>query len=189
MVDEKRTLYDALGKADVSSIHLLVEKISTDINSMAKRAGLSPEDIEELVNDVVVVTIFGIRKGKFQFMDLHPASYALGVARKLIANRVKKNKLRTEELHQNLAVYSDFSPDAYLKKKERQLLVGALLDKIGDVCRQLLRLKYYEHLRDKEIIEKGLTSYNTVGALKSKRSQCLKKLAEIAKQEGAENMI
>lgn len=189
MVDEKRALYDALGRADAFSIRLLVRKISTDINRMTTRAGLTPEDAEELINDAVVVIISGIRKGKFQFMDFHPAAYALGVARKLIANRVRKNRPGMEELDQNLAVYSDFSPETYLKNKEKQVLVGNLLDKIGDVCRQLLHLKFYEHLRDSEIIEKGLTPYNTVGSLKSKRSQCLKKLAEIAKREGIESMI
>ena len=90
-------------------------------------------------------------------MDFHPAAYALGVARKLIANRLRKNRPGMEELDQNLAVYSDFSPETYLKNKEKQVLVGNLLDKIGDVCRQLLHLKFYEHLRDSEIIEKGLT--------------------------------
>lgn len=189
MADEKRALFDALGRADASSIRLLVRKISTDINRMAKRANLSPEDSEELINDVLVIIISGIRKGNFQYLDFHPAAYALGVARKLIANRARKNKTGTVELDQNMAVYSDFSPETYLKNKERQLLVGTLLNQVSDVCRSLLQMKFFEQLRDNEIIEKGLTPYNTVGSLKSKRSQCLKNLAEIAKQKGIESMI
>lgn len=188
-VDEKRALYDALGRADKASILFLVKKTSTDINRMARKAGLFPEDIEELINDVVVIIISGIRKGKFQFMDFHPAAYALGVARKLIANRIRKKRPGMEELDQNMTVFSDLNPEVYLRDKERQALVGALLNRIGEVCRTLLQLKYFEHLRDSEIIEKGLTSFNTVGSLKSKRSQCLKKLAELAKNEGFANMI
>lgn len=182
--DSKEALFNALGRAEAPAIRLLVKKVSTDIKTAARRARLTPEDIEELINDVAVITISSIRKGKFQYINFHPAAYALGVARKLIANHLRKNKIKTEELDHNMQVYSDFNPETYLKDKERQSLVGELLKRVGEPCHRLLQMKFFENLRDNEIIEQKLSPYSSVGSLKSKRSQCMKKLADIAKQAG-----
>jgi len=183
LLTDKRAFYDALGRAEPTAIRVLAGKISGDVKKVARQAGLSVEDAEELVNDAVVITISNIRNQTFLFTDFSPAAYAHGVVRKLIANRIRTQKPKHEEL-EDVHLLSEFNPDTYLSNKELEAMIGLLLGKLEPNCRQLLQLKYFENLRDKEIIEQGLTSYTATTSLKSRRSQCLNKLIELARETG-----
>ncbi len=183
MLTDNRAFYEALGRAETPSIKLLAEKIGYNVRQTALQARLSPEDAEELLNDAVVITIANIRNGKFQFTEFSPVTYAKGVVRKLIANRLRSVKPESEAIG-DLHLPSDLDADIYLQDRERQAIVGKLLNQMGESCRVLIHMKYFNQLKDEEIIHQGLTIYTSVGSLKSKRSQCLKKLAEIARQAG-----
>ncbi|MBV6441752.1 MAG: hypothetical protein EPGJADBJ_03441 [Saprospiraceae bacterium] len=185
---DNQSFFEALGRAEPAAIRQLAAKIVTGVRQMSARAGLSPQDAEEILNDAVVITISNIREGKFRFMDFSPATYASGVARKLIANRVRVKKPAAQELD-NLPLLSDMNPEAYVQDKERQKLVGQLLQQLEETCRQLIQLKYFNTLRDEEIIDKQLTPFTSVNSLKSKRSQCLKKLAGLALEAGITSVI
>lgn len=87
-MSDNQMFFEALGRAEPAAIRELAAKIVTGVRQASARAGLSPQDAEETLNDAVVITISNIREGKFQYMDFSPATYASGVARKLIANRI-----------------------------------------------------------------------------------------------------
>jgi RNA polymerase sigma factor (sigma-70 family) len=185
----KKQLYEALGAADEAAIVFLADKVSTDVRQAGRRGGLAEEDIEELLQDVIMITITSIRKGSFEFMDFHPAAYALGEARKMIANLHRKKKLQTETLDQPMESESDFTPEKYIRDKERQQLLEQLLNQLDANCRELIQMKFFDQIKDKEIIEKNLTTYNNLASLRSKRSQCLKRLTAIAREAGYERMF
>ncbi|MBL7827239.1 MAG: sigma-70 family RNA polymerase sigma factor [Saprospiraceae bacterium] len=179
LLADKKGLYEALGRAEPGAIRALANKIAYDVRQATLRAGLAAEDAEELLNDAVVITINNIRNQAFQFAEFSPAAYANGVARKLIANRVRTKKPVQQDLEE-VSLHSELNPEAYLNNKELEGIIGKLLHNLGENCQQLLRLKYFENMRDKEIIEQALTPYNSTTSLKSKRNQCLNKLIEIA---------
>lgn len=181
LLTDKKGFYEALGRAEPVAIRALAEKIAYDVKQAAQQAGLTAEDAEELLNDAVVITITNIQKQTFQFTDFSPAAYANGVVRKLIANRVRTKKPVQQEL-EALQLVSEFDPEAYLHGKELEAIIGKLLGSLGENCQKLLRLKYFENLRDKDIIEQKLTPYTSTTSLKSKRNQCLSKLIEIARE-------
>lgn len=188
LLADKKAFYDALEKVSPAAVALLGEKIGYDIGQSAKRAKLSKEDTEELINDAVVITVGNIRKGTFPFVDSSPVAYAKGVGRKLIANRIRKQSPRSEEL-EHVHLESDFNPDKYLQDKERRSIVNTLLSRLGDTCQKLLKMRYFKQLRDKEIIELQLVPYSNVGSLRSKRSQCLKELERLAADAGIREMF
>lgn len=184
----KKEFFFALGQAESEAIRFLASKISYGIKQATAKAGLQPQDAEELLNDSIVITISNIRDGKFKFMDFSPASYATGVARRLISNKIRTKKPRTEEVS-DLPLVSDLNPENYIKDKERQAIVGALLKRLGDTCRKVIQLKYFELKKDKEIIEHKLADFTSINSLKSKRSQCMKKLTQLAQESGIKEMI
>jgi len=183
LLADKQALFNALGRGDSAAIRALAGKIRYDVDQAARYAGLSGEDVEELLNDAMVITITNIQKQTFLFSDFSPAAYAKGVVRKLIANRIRTKKPVQMVLEDNEMV-SDYDPEDYLNNKELEQLIGKLLGKLGENCQQLIRLKYFENLQDKEIVEQNLTAYTSTTSLKSKRSQCMTKLIEIAKETG-----
>jgi DNA-directed RNA polymerase specialized sigma24 family protein len=180
LLADKEAFYHALGRAEPVAIRALAGKIAYDVERAALNAGLTAEDAEELVNDAVVITISNIQKQAFLFSDFSPVAYANGVVKKLIANRLRTKKPARQELDGVVAI-SDLDAEKYLDHKELELVIGDLLGKLEENCRLLLRLKYFDNLRDKDIVEKGLAPYNSAATLKSKRSQCLNKLISLAK--------
>ena len=183
LLSDKKAFFDALDKMDPKAVRLLGKKIESDIKQAARNGRLSPEDAEELVNDAVVTTVSNIRKGTFPFIDSSPVAYAKGVGQKLIANRIRKQRPQSEDLS-IVQVASDFNPEKYIQDKERRNIVKTLLGRLGENCRNLLQLKYFSHLRDKEAIDKGMAAYTTVGSMRAKRSQCLKELEGLARGAG-----
>lgn len=181
--NKKREAYISLSKASPVAIRQLAKQIQPDVRKACLNAGFSLEDAEELLNDVLVITISNIRKQTFEFQNFHPAAYAMGVSRKLLANRIRSKKPPTESI-EYLSEHSKLNPEKYYEDKERQIIVGQLLHKLGRVCRQLIEMRYYQHYRDKELLEKKLVPFSTVNSLKSKRSQCLKQLANLARAAG-----
>jgi RNA polymerase sigma factor (sigma-70 family) len=181
LLADKQAFFDALGRAEPTAICVLADKIAYDTKQAVLRAALSIEDAEELVNDAVVITITNIQNQKFLFSDFSPVAYAHGVVRKLIANRIRAKK-PTQEISEYEDIISDDDPEVYLEHKDIEHIIGKLIGKLGVNCQQLLRLKYFDNLRDKEIIEQNLTPYNSTTSLKSKRNQCMNQLIELAKE-------
>lgn len=180
LLADRKAFYEALGRSESVAIRALAGKIAYDVQQAAKKVGLTPEDAEELLNDAIVITISNIQKQVFLFTDFSPVAYAMGVVKKLIANRLRTKKPIQQELD-GVVVISDLDADTYLNNKEIESIIDSLLDKLEENCKQLLRLKYFENLRDKEIVEQRLTPYTSTASLKSKRSHCLNKLTELAK--------
>ena len=81
---EQKEVFEALKRMESNAIRQLASKISYGAKQAANDARLTPQDAEELVNDALVITIKNIQLGKFQFMNISPTAYALGVIRKLI---------------------------------------------------------------------------------------------------------
>ncbi len=183
LLADKQAFYHALGRAAPAAIRALAGKISYDVKQATLQAGFTVEDAEEIVNDAVVITISNIQNQSFLFAEFSPAAYANGVARKLLANRIRTKKPRQQELEDTTPA-KDFNPETYLNNKELETTIGKLLGKLEENCRKLLRLKYFDNLRDKEIVEQKLTPYTSTTSLKSKRNQCLNKLIELAKAAG-----
>ncbi len=75
----KLELFTALGQANPNAIRMLADKIRPELYRKMLRIGFFVEDVDELLNDVLVITISNIRKQTFTFQDFHPSAYALGV--------------------------------------------------------------------------------------------------------------
>lgn len=182
-LEKSKAFFEQLRLAEVGAIQQLALLVLPELRQATKQAGLAKEDVEEILNDAILITLKAIRNGNFQFMDYHPASYTKGVARKLIANRMRSKKTPVE-LSETMGGESDLTPESYLRAKERQTLVRDLLSQLGENCRKVLILKYFEYLKDEEVITRKLAPYSTTASLKSKRGKCLKKLAGLAKDAG-----
>ena len=178
-----RDFFESLKNHESWAIQHLADRLTNFMPTIPSIYLLSKEDIEELRNDTLLITLKNLTRGTFQFQNLDPVTYALAVTRKLLANRLRKRGLKTEALEKQ-DVDSGFDPESYLLQKECELAIGKLLKELGPNCEQIIRLKYYHNLRDKEVVQKKLSAYATINALKSKRSQCLRKLADLVKEKG-----
>ena len=93
------------------------------------------------------------------------------------ARNLRRSALRHETVDLESIGEQEDKP-AFERLDETELLEN-LLSKLDTNCQKLIRLKYLEERRDKQVIEEKMTQYTTVDALKTHRSKCLKKLVDI----------
>ena len=96
-----------------------------------------------------------------------------------MATRTQKNTTETLENQHHLA---DSGIETDSKRIEATELVRLLLGHLGQPCEQIIRLQHIDGYSDEEVVQQKLTKYSTTDSLKMKRSDCMKKLIQLAQQ-------
>lgn len=174
---DSEALFEALVREDSSAIQCLYARTAGSIYNIGKGKGLTTEDIEELICDCITIFIQKTRQGEYVFSGYHPASYVLEIAR-FKAMNFRRSQFRRQT--QSLETASEQQDGTLSNQFESAEWVAIALENLDENCRKLIRLKYLDGYRDKELIDKQMTQYTTVDALKNHRSKCLKKLAALA---------
>lgn len=118
-----------------------------------------------------------IKTGAYEFKGYHPSTFVIEIAKNRVQN-FRRNALKHHSSDlDNISEYADEPELGSLVETE---LLEKLLAQLEPNCQKLIRLKYLEERRDKEVIEEKLTQYTTVDALKNHRAKCMRKLVEIA---------
>jgi len=170
------SLMAALEREEASAISCLSSRISGSVYQIGRNARLLNEDIEELHCDCIMIFIDKIRAGKYEYQGFEPATYVIEIARRRVYHYTRKSAKEKSRVHDNIPEPSAETEWDFLDQSE---ILSRNIAKLGENCRKLISLRYLDNLKDKEVIEKKLTQYSTVDALKNHRSQCMKKLTEL----------
>lgn len=169
-------LFAGLAHEETAAVQCLSARVSGFIQGIGKEYRLSDDDIEELICDCVTICLQKIKSKQYVFIGYDPATFVIEIAKNRVRN-FRRNALRHEtvglENAQELAEEPEFGSLAETERLEN------LLQQLDPSCQNLIRLKYLDERRDKEVVEQKLTQYTTVDALKNHRSKCLKKLVEL----------
>ena len=173
---DKRAFHEQLRNADAGAIRELYARIAGTIHNVASYWQIGSQDVEEIIQDTLLITIKKIRDGSFQFMGFDPATYAVRVGRGLLLNLCRKRKLPHDsiETQPNLA---DTDAHLFAEKKEQLELLEQAMSRLGESCRQLIRYRFFENLTDEAVLRLGTTPYSDANTLKTSRNRCMKKLS------------
>lgn len=170
-------LFEGLQREESGAIRCLSARVSGSIFKIGKKQRLTDDDVEELICDCITLCLQKIRSGKYVFQGYDPATYVVEIAKNKVHNFHRNAmKYQTEDL-ENASDPMD-EPD-FTGQSDTDTL-DRLLAQLDENCQNLIRLKYLEECRDKDLIEQKRTQYTTVDALKNNRSRCMKKLVEAA---------
>jgi len=176
--NQEQNLAEALIREESWAIRSLRRDLLEYGRRLVYRSKLREEELEEIVHDSLCIFLEKIRSRKFVFADRHPIAYGIRILRYLVSNHCRKWRMTTEEVQEHL-VQDPVTPDLMLENEEQSALLQRLIHKLGAQGAAVIRLFYFENMSDEEVIEKKLTPYTTVNALKSSRCQYLKKLRAI----------
>lgn len=136
----------------------------------------SKDDAADIIQETVVVFIEIIQQDKFRG-EAGIKSFLFSIARNLwltelrkrnsAANRNKYFETNKETVEQAAIVH--------LVKREYFALIQQLFEQLGDKCRQLLMLVYYEDLSMQKIAE-IMPDYQNEQVLRNKKYKCMKQL-------------
>lgn len=181
-------LFDGLRRLENSAILCIQLKALNSVRKLVKHYRLPPEQVDDILNQSTLIFLRKIGDGSYQFQNHAPSTYLIEIARRvaLTASRSQKKAPETLENQQHLA-----DPDVETDGKHREAmeLVGHLLGQLGQPCEQIVRLQHIDGYSDEEVVNQKLTRYSTTDSLKMKRSNCMKKLIQLAQQWKTSNNI
>jgi len=144
--------------------------------SYVKKNSGNADDAADIFQEVLLGFIELVKQEKFRG-QAGIKSFLYTLTRNLWISELRKRSstsLRHEKYQDaQITVESDISE--YLEYKEHQTTVTALLNELGDTCKAVLRLFYYENLSIKEILAK-LPQYQNEQVVRNKKYKCLKEL-------------
>jgi len=177
--DDARIL-DMIRKGDEQALLILYESNRKMVSSFIARNNGTHDDYEDMLQEALVILWERVRSGRFEYSS-KLSTFLFGTVKNIWLRRLARAKREVPtDLQSNDQVDPTDSVLDTLIENEETLAVRKAMEKIGDQCRELLLLFYWEEYSMEQIAEKmGFANAETV---KSKKYQCKKSLENIMKQ-------
>jgi RNA polymerase sigma factor (sigma-70 family) len=170
-------ILDLIRTGDEEALVTLYESNRKPIAAYVTRNNGTTEDAHDILQEALVILWERIRSGKFEY-KAQLGTFIYGVAKNLWSHRLRQKKnLSSAEIDPE--AHEDDSPSALenLIATERTTMVRDALQAIGEQCRKLLLLFYWEERPMEEIaLQLGFANADTV---KAKKYQCKKALEQV----------
>lgn len=141
-------------------------------------------DAQDLIQEVMVLFVEMIQKEKYRG-EASVKSFLYTLTRNLWITELRKmgSESKRHELFETNREKIEDDVTTYLTYKEAQKTVLELFDRLGETCKQILILFYYEDLSMKDILER--TNYENEQVLRNRKYKCLKGLTSMIQQSPA----
>lgn len=160
------------------TIRLLYRDHFEPLSRYILQNGGNEQDAEDIFQEVIVSFIDLVRKDRFRG-ESSIKTFLYAMNRNLWLNEWKRRDraMKREEKYEaaNAKEVSD-AGQQIADKEERDRLI-ALVDQLGDTCKKILLLFYYEGRSMKEIWEE--LDYESEQVVRNKKHKCMKKLEEM----------
>jgi len=144
----------------------------------------SRQDAEDVFQDVMVNFIDLVKKDKFRGeSSLKTFLYSLN--RHIWLNELKRRgraNLR-EEKYEKGQEKTDADAGELMAGRESTAQIQGLLEQLGETCKKILLMFYYENLSMREILEN--LSYENEQVVRNKKYKCLKQLERMIEEKPA----
>ena len=154
--------------------HLYTEHYDNLTNFIRKNKG-SQSDAEDMFQETILVFVDLVQQGKFRG-DSSIKTFLYAIARNLWLNELKRrNRMFVQDAESH-----DYSPpdtedlQQTLIRHESKQKVLQLIEQLGETCKKILLMYYYENLSMKEIYEQ--MHYESEQVVRNQKYKCMKRL-------------
>ena len=144
----------------------------------------SRQDAEDVFQEVVVTFIELVQKDKFRG-ESTVKTFLFSLNRHTWLNELKRRgrALAREEKYERGQEKVELDTTELIADREGKARVITLVGQLGESCRKILLLFYYENLSMKEILE--ATDYENEQVVRNKKYKCLKQLEQMLNKNPA----
>jgi RNA polymerase sigma factor (sigma-70 family) len=173
LVDNLRT-----GKRMNESIKTLYRSHFDSLSWYVMNNSGSRQDAEDVFQEVVVSFIDLVKKDKFRG-DSTVKTFLYSLNRHTWLNELKRRgrALAREEKFERGQDRVELDSHHQIADREGKEEIARLVGELGETCRKILLLFYYENLSMKEILE--ATDYENEQVVRNKKYKCLKQLEQM----------
>lgn len=142
----------------------------------------SRQDAEDVFQEVVVNFIDLVQKDKFRG-DSSVKTFLFSLNRFTWLNELKRRgrALAREEKYEKGQERVELDTSHFIAEREGKAEVLRLVSELGETCRKILLLFYYENLSMKDILE--ATDYENEQVVRNKKYKCLKQLEQMINEK------
>lgn len=180
--DDARTL-DRIRKGDQEALAELYRANRKPIRALVTKNNGTVDDAEDMLQEALVILWERVRTGKFEY-TAQLGTFIFGTARNLWLRRLARSRREIPGTAEGAdAASDDPGPLDLMVETEEAAMIARALDHLGEPCRKLLLLFYWEeHSMDEIASQLGFANAETA---KSKKYQCKKALENLLR--GARN--
>lgn len=164
-----------------NAIYFIYQQYSQTIQSYILANSGMPADAEDIFQETVVTFIDLVRKDKFRG-DASVKTFLAAIARNLWLNELKKRErsgIREKVFEINREV-TELDVSQHMANREVKQQFLEVLGKLGESCKKLLTLFYYENMSMKDIVRH--LPYENEQVVRNKKYKCLQSLTEMIKK-------
>ncbi len=174
-----KNLVELIKKDDEATIKKLYNDNKKGFLLFANRYHLKKEDVLDIYQDAIIALIENAKKGKIDSLESSISTYLFSIGKFMIFQKLKKEKKTFSMQDFTNLEYED---DHYNEDETnlQVILLQKAFFKLGEQCRKVLQLFYYEE-KKLDDIQKEL-KYSNKDVLKSQKSRCLKQLKDLTKE-------
>lgn len=172
------------GKELNDAIRFIYRQYSQATSSFIMQHGGSEQDADDIFQETVVAFIEVVQKGKYRG-EASVKTFLNSIARNYWFNEIKKRDrsgLRDKQFELSRDK-NEADVSHYISEMERKRQLRELVDQLGESCRKVLLLFYYENLSMKEMVEH--LPYDNEQVVRNKKYKCLQALAGLIKDNPA----
>jgi len=165
---------EQIRNGDEQALVTLFDKNRTPITAFVTRNSGTRDDAEDVLQEAVIVLWERVRSGQFHY-SAALSTFIFATARNKWLRLLARKRKELPMVPNGVKVASvDVSSLEIVIEEEETLKMREALEKLGDPCKTLLLLYYYEECSMQEIANRmGFANADTV---KSKKYQCKKAL-------------
>lgn len=136
------------------------------------------QDAEDFFHEALVIFIELVQQGKFRG-DSSIKTFLYAILRNLWLNELKKRSrtLQRETLYYDKSEKEEKDAQSSIWQNETKKQVLGLIEKLGENCKKILVLFYYEEMPMKDIFR--VMGYESEQVARNTKYKCMKKLNEL----------
>ncbi len=143
--------------------------------------GGTEQDADDIFQETIVSFIEIVQKGKFR-QESSIGTFLISISKNLWYNEIRRrqragNREKIFELDRN---QEEGPVTETIQDREMKQQLNKLLQEMGESCRRILSLFYYENLSMKEIVSQ--MHYENEQVVRNKKYKCLQQLTDKIKQ-------
>ncbi len=176
--DENEIIINLKRKENLNeSIKFLYKKYYSLLEKYVLNNSGSKEDAEDVIQETMVAFVDIVQNDKYRD-EAEIGTFLYAVARNIWLSKIRKNQADTNRDEKWAEQSSHFEKDIsnQIEKQESLKFIEQLFDTLGETCKKILTLFYFEEAPMKVILEQ--VNFENEQVLRNKKSKCMKALTD-----------
>lgn len=179
-IDDELLLASILKNENSTYLKLMYKRMHKKVQKIVADGNGSKEDAKDVLHDTILLFFKAVREGSYiHSKDID--AYLYTIARNCWVNKAKRNSKIIYAKDAPDSQYSEQNPLKTLYLSERANAIQEVINRLGEKCKQLIQMLYFEEKSTTEIIE-GM-GYSNADAVKSRHYRCKQSMLAILNSE------